>query len=125
MRARTPISELELTHSHNLGRAKSLPPKKVVAKRAELEAMWKDLTARRDDALAEVKRLGVLLKQDKFSARGELYWVWTTNPCLKIAQATEKQMITLARLLTEEDGSARKSAAQLLRETEEMLGSAN
>jgi hypothetical protein len=128
MRERTPISELILQGSPNLKRALSRPPEKRTAlgKRAELEAMWKDLVERRDEALADIRENGLVISQDHFH-REKLYLIKVPNPALKILQATERQLVQLARLLTEatEAPGGKKSAEQLLRETEEMLGNAN
>jgi hypothetical protein len=127
MRERTPISELILQGSPNLKRALSRPPEKrtKLAKRAELEDMWKDLTERRDELLADVRKNGLVIQQDHWH-REKLYLITVPNPALKLLTVVEKQLVQLGKMLTEEtEGDGKKSAAQLLRETEELMGSAN
>ena len=127
MRPRTSISELELTGSPNLRRALKREPAKGLsaAKRAELEQQFEDLKSRRAEALADVRKNGMVINQDKSNARGFIYVIRVTNPALRIAQQCERAMASLAKLLTEDDGGGRKSTAQILAEAEEMLGSAN
>lgn len=125
MAHRTPIEELELRGSRNLKRAKQLPPKQRTAKLPELEALWSELMDRKAEAQATIKKEGMLLKQDKFSARGELYWVWIRNPLLSVVQATERQLVALARLLVEDvEGDREKSPSQVMHEADEFLKAA-
>jgi hypothetical protein len=98
---RRQIQDLVLEGSPNLKRALARPPAGKLEKREDILAMWDELMERRRDALAIVKREGLLLKQDKFGPKGELYWQWIKNPMLKVAQETERQLASLARMLTE------------------------
>jgi hypothetical protein len=119
MSHRTPIEDLKLQGSPNLNRALKRKPKQA-AKRAELEAMFTDITDRRKAALADVKTNGTILFQDKFSARGALYQIKVVNPSLKIAQQCEKQLAQLAKQLnamaeaTDEGSEATADAQEFL-----------
>jgi hypothetical protein len=120
---RTPIDELEFFKSPNLKRALSRAPEPQLQKRGELEAMFADVLARRDEALADVKVNGMVILQDKFSARGELYTARVINPALKIAQQCERQLAQLAKLLTASKPERRgnKSVEDLLAEAEALI----
>jgi hypothetical protein len=121
---RTPIPELEFYNSPNLKRALKRPPEPQLQKRAELEAMFADIAKRREEALAYVKEHGMILRQDKFTARGELYLIKVVNPALKIAQQCENQLARIAALLSrghEPDEKAPRSTADLLAECEALL----
>src|ERR1022692_520261 len=97
---RTPISELEFFKSPNLKRALNRAPLPKLQKRQEMEALFEDVTKRRVEALADVKKNGMVIIQEKFSSRGALYQTRVTNPALKIAEQCERQLASLARLLT-------------------------
>jgi hypothetical protein len=103
------------------------PPERALQKRAELERIFSDVTQRRDEALADVKKHGLVLLQDKFSARGELYQVRVVNPALKVVQTCERQLCSLAKLLTAAgpEHKGNKSSEDLLREAEALLSGAN
>jgi hypothetical protein len=106
---RTSIDDLVLQGSKgNLKRALARPPVGKLEKREDILAMWDDLMERRREALELVKTEGLLLKQDKFGPKGELYWQWIKNPMLKVAQETERQLASLARMLTEGAQEAEK-----------------
>ena len=80
--------------------------------------MFEDLRARRAEALADVRKNGLVILQDKFSARGELYRVKVVNPCLAIARDAERQMASLSRMLGLDE---RRRAADKPDGLEEML----
>lgn len=104
---RTPIEDLKLTGSPNLKRALkyTAAKKSVLAHREELEQMWQDLAERRAGALAEIKRDGLTILQERMSD-GRLFQQRITHPALKIAQDAERQLKSLARLLSmAEDGA--------------------
>ena len=109
MNPRTPVADLHLQGSPNLKRALDRGAEKPLAKRAELEQMFEEVTARRSEALADVKANGMVMLQDKYSARGELYRVRIVNPSLVIAQKCEGQLASLARLLAQGPATAEPS----------------
>jgi hypothetical protein len=99
--------------------------KKALLKRDELLQVFSDLEARRNEALADVRENGMVLTQDKFSARGALYQVRVVNPALRIAQDCERQMTALGKLLVEEaDPDGSKSGADVLAESRRFLAEA-
>lgn len=103
--ARTSIQDLQLQgNASNLKRALKRPPAQRSTKRAELEQIFADLTARRAEALADVRRNGMIINQDRSNSRGFVYLVKITNPALKIAQQCERQLASLAKQLTETSG---------------------
>ena len=122
-RPRTPISELEFYRSPNLARSKGYAPPKPLAKRAELEALYEEVKARRDEALADVKKNGLVIEQDKFNGR-KVYLVRVVNPAVTIAAACERQLVSIARLLNSvpEDPKQEKSTAEMIADFEKSLG---
>jgi TnpA family transposase len=119
---RTSINDLKLQGSTNLKRAQSYASEKRTAKRAELEALFALIQERHAEALADVKKNGAVIFEDKSNARGMIYVVRKVNPALHIAQQCERQLVALAKLLTEEVDTGKKSVAQLLKETEHLVG---
>jgi hypothetical protein len=105
MSARTPIPELRLMNSPNLKRAlkRGAAPPKAMAKRAEMEEMFRDVWERRKEALADIKSNGLVIRIEKSNSRGALYEAKIANPAVKIAQACERQLCSLAKVLTEEE----------------------
>lgn len=120
---RTPVSELKLRADKNIKRSLSYSAtrKAVLAHRAELEQMWQDLSERRADALAEIKRDGLTVTEERWS-RGKNISVLVTHPALAIAQDCERQLKSLARLLSmvEESESKEMSDAELLAATDHL-----
>jgi hypothetical protein len=127
MRPRAAIEDLKLIgNKGNLKRALTRPPEKVTAKRAELEEMFETVKARRAEALADIRENGQLIWQDKWSA-GKLIRVRIINPAVKIAQQCERQLASLAKMLTNDNPDPAKPAEPLtgIEELESMLGKAN
>lgn len=103
MRPRTSVEELELRGSKNVARAKNLPPKRTLAKREDIEALYEEVKSRHSLAMSDVKRNGLVVNQEHSNSRGMIYYTKVVNPALKIAQQCEKQMASLARLLSADD----------------------
>src|ERR1700736_6097075 len=101
MNPRKSIEELKLTGSPHIKRSERREPQKQLAKRAELEQLFADVTERRREALADVKKNGQIINQEKSNSRGMLYIQKITNPALHIARQCELQLASLARLLTQ------------------------
>jgi hypothetical protein len=126
MNPRASIEELRLQgNKGNLKRALKRGPAALVAKREQLEALFTDLSARRDEALADVKKNGMVLVQDKFSGRGALYQIKVINPAMKIAQQCERQLAQLARQLTALPATPVDPNAEALDSLHNMLGMKN
>jgi hypothetical protein len=124
---RTSIEDLKLQGAKgNLKRALARPAVGKLEKREDILAMWDELMERRKEALQLVKAEGLLLKQDKFGPKGELYWQWIKNPMLKVAQETERQLASLARMLTEgaQEGERPKEKSPM-EQLDEMLRKPN
>lgn len=98
---RTNIDDLKLQGSGNLKRALAREPQKQLAKRAELEQLFADVTERRREAMADVKKNGQIINQEKSNSRGMLYIQRIVNPSLHIVRQCELQLASLARLLTQ------------------------
>lgn len=102
MSHRTPIELLKLTNSPNLKRAlKYGPPKagKNLAHGSELEALWTDIAARRAEALADIRRDGLVIFQDRSHA-GKVFAVKIVHPALRVVTTCERQLVQLGKLLT-------------------------
>ena len=119
------LSKGELTlHGYSDRRIRELEAAKLktpLAKSADLEAMYVEVKARRAEALALVKKEGLVLIQDKYSARGELYQVRIPHPALAIACGAELQLATLAKLIGAEPEPRDKTASEVMAEANEML----
>jgi len=72
---------------------------KPMEKRAELLGIFRDVSARRGKALADIKKRGAVLTVTKYSAKGNPYEVEIVNPNLRIAQQSERQVVDLAKML--------------------------
>lgn len=68
-------------------------------KRSELLAIFKDVSARRKKALADIKKRGAVLTVTKYSAKGNPYEVEIVNHNLRVAQQSERQLADLAKML--------------------------
>lgn len=126
MSHRTSIELLKLAGSPNLKRALNYPPKatKNLAHGKELEELWSDLTARRAEALADIKRDGLIIFQDRSHA-GKVFAVRIVHPALRVAQTCERQLVQLAKILTtpaEEANPGKKSTDDILAESDALLG---
>lgn len=96
-----------------------------LAKARDLEAIYAEVTVRRAEALALVKKEGLVLVQDKYSARGELYQVRIPHPALAIARGAELQLAALAKLIGSEKEPEEMSAEELIAATDKLLAKAN
>jgi hypothetical protein len=122
MRPRAEIADLELQGSPNIRRSKNLGEVKSLQKRAELEAIFADVSARRDVSLAALREEGVVITVDKFTARGELYQARILNPHFKVVQACEGRLAQLAKLLSVVSAvKPKETAAELLASMDELL----
>jgi hypothetical protein len=126
MSHRTSISDLRLAGSANLKRALKYPPKapKTLAKGPELEELWNDIVARRAEAVAHIKKNGMLINQDRSHA-GKIFVVEVVNPMVRVLQTCERQLVQLAKMLTEvaEDEAERPKTP--LEELDAIIGRAN
>lgn len=120
MRHRTPVEELELRGSKNVARAKSLPPKHTLAKRKDIEALYEEVKARRAEAMLDVNKNGLTIRQEHSNSRGMIYYTKVVNPALKIAQQCEKQLTALARLLVADDEALADPNTQEARELQDL-----
>lgn len=107
---RAAIKDLELSGSPNLSRALKREPVRPLAKRAEVEALLEEVKARRAEALADVRKNGMVLLQDKWGGKGgrELIRVRVKNPSLTIAETCERTVASLVRLLNSDRGDGRE-----------------
>jgi len=120
---RKSIDELKLNGGANLQRALDRAPVRPLAKRAELERMFEEVKARRELALAEIRERGITIVVDKFH-REKLYRAVVPNPAVKVAEAAERIMASLARLLNSDQGDGRppgKSGEETLAEADALL----
>ena len=106
---RTSIADLKLSGSSNLKRALEREALKPLAKREELESIFSEVKARHIEALADVKKRGAVIWEDRWKGP-KLIRVQVTNPYLKIAQQCERQMSTLAKQLTAYGASDKPAA---------------
>ena len=100
---RTPIDELEFFRSPNVARARKRQEEEAnrlpLAKQAEIEELFEELKIRRRESLADVKKNGAVITQEKSNSRGMIYLIRIVNPALKVAQDCERQLTQLAKLL--------------------------
>lgn len=120
------ISKTEMKlHGYSDRRIKELEEAKghaPLAKRADLEAIYEEVMTRRAEALALVKKDGLVLVQDKFTATGKYYQIRIPHPALAIARGAELQLAALAKLIGAEREPAEMSASELIAHTDKLLG---
>lgn len=121
-RPRTPVTELELTGSNKVSRALSYAPKPSLKHRRELEAMFSDLIERRAALLVDIRQRGLVFQEDRFN-NNKLYRATIQHPGLKALQATERQIVSLAKVLTSTAvASEPETTTDIARELDEILG---
>lgn len=100
---RKTLTELALQNSPNLSRALKhrATSKRDLTKRADLEKMYAQITARREDALADVAARGLVITVTSTTSKGKLYQKTISNPAVKIATTCEKQLVEISRLLAQ------------------------
>jgi P27 family predicted phage terminase small subunit len=79
---------------------------KLLARKGTLAAtdgptlrLFADLSARQVEAKAEIKRLGLIYEEQRFSKGGDPYTVRVVNPAVKIATDAERQLLQLQKSL--------------------------
>jgi hypothetical protein len=95
--------------------------KSPLAKASDLETIYAEVKARREEALALIKRDGLVLVQDKFTATGKYYQIRIPHPALAIARGAELELIALAKLLGEETDPREMTTEELLAQTDKLL----
>jgi hypothetical protein len=107
-----------------LKRALNYPPKanQRLAKREELEEMFRDVWARRKDALKDIKENGLVIRIERSNARGAIYESKIINPAVKVAQACERQLTSLAKLMkADEEPEAPKRELTGIEQVEQII----